>query len=72
MKISLHSHTILGIQNVNYQAMVMKLNIATAQHSSSPKEIIASFQTADRIATLNKNINKAFLDKVYVKKFFVN
>ena len=42
----------------------------SAQHSNSPKYLIGAFQTADRIAAPNKNINIAISDKVNVRKSF--
>ena len=49
----------------------LQLDFASAQHIISPKKVIVSFQTADRVATPNKNNNIASFDNVNVKKFFV-
>ena len=48
----------------------LHFDIGSAQHVKSSKYLIASFQTADRIASPNKNNNIAIFDNVNVKKFF--
>ena len=48
----------------------IQVDIGSAQHINSPKYLIASFQTVNRIRAHNKNINIAFFDNVNVKKCF--
>ena len=49
----------------------LQVNIGSAQHVNSPKYLIASFQTADRIAARNKNKNIAIFDNVKFENNFV-
>ena len=48
----------------------LQVDIGSAQYVNSPKYLIGGFQTADRIATPNKNKNVAIFDNVNVKKYF--
>ena len=47
-----------------------QLDIGSARHIKSPKHLIASFQTADRIATPNEYIDIAICDNVNYRKYF--
>ena len=46
----------------------VQADIDSAQHVISPKSLVASLQTADRIATPNKNNNIAIFQNFNVKK----
>ena len=48
----------------------LQVDIGKAQHFNQPKYLIASFQTADRIAAPNKKNNIAIFDYVEVRKCF--
>ena len=48
----------------------LRVDIGSAQHINFPKYIVASFQTAGRIAAPNKDNNVAIFDNVYVRKCF--
>ena len=48
----------------------LQVNNDSAQHIKSPKYLIASFQTVNRIGIHNKNTNIAIFDNVNVKKYF--
>ena len=46
----------------------LQVDIGSAQHVNSPKNLFASFQTAERTAAPNKNNNIAIFVNVDVKK----
>ena len=48
----------------------LQVVIGNAQHINSPKFLIASFQTVNRVGGHIKNNNIAIFDNVNVKKFF--
>ena len=48
-----------------------QIGISSARHFNSPIYLIAGYQTADKIAVLNKSKNIAVFDNVNVRKYFV-
>ena len=48
-----------------------QVDIGSAQNINSPKYLIVAHQTADRIATSNKEINNSIFDNLDVRKCFL-
>ena len=48
----------------------LQVDIGSAQHVNCIKHLSGAFQTAERIATPNKNENIAIFDNVNVRKYF--
>ena len=57
-------------RNLSAKGNELQVGIDSAQHVNGPKNLIASFQTAERIAAPNKNNNITIFDNVNVRNCF--